>query len=73
MANDELPKISDTGLGRTCGGATSCVAIPVPPAPSPTASLNEQIAGWQARGDAHTKVAQCYAAQSKAVDGAGAK
>ncbi|HEX4454451.1 MAG TPA: hypothetical protein VH143_26500 [Kofleriaceae bacterium] len=64
MANDALPKISDTGLGRTCGGATSCLAIAVPPAPSATASLNEQLAGWQARSDAHTKVAECYKAQS---------
>jgi hypothetical protein len=63
MSTREPLPISNTGLRRTRGGE-NCAAIPVPPNPSPTASREAQMAGYQARGDALVKQAACYQADA---------
>jgi hypothetical protein len=67
MAVDALPAIGNTGLRRVYGGE-NCEAIAVPPDPSPTASREARMAGYQARGDALAKRAACYQANADQLD-----
>ncbi len=67
VADDALPAIGNTGLRRVYGGE-NCDAIAIPPNPSPTASREDRMAGYQARGDALAKRAACFQASADQLD-----
>ena len=67
MADDALAPIGNTGLRRVYGGE-NCEAIAVPPDPSPTASREDRMAGYQARGDALVKRAACFQASADQIN-----